>query len=426
MPEMPIALTVHKYPPDSLGGTEIYTWSLARTLIAAGHEVHVFYPLAGVGAGEAQIEREGVHLWRVPLPPTRATENPAAQYWHTFRDTAIEAEFQRFLATVKPSVVHFQHVQGVSARLIALARGRPRIVTLHDYWYFCANSQLVRPDRAVCSGPDWGAKCVDCAVARADLRALRMARPLIGVLFAYRNRYLARLCAEVDLFIAPSRFLRDQYVRHGFPAERIVVLENGLDTARLQYEPDLPLPAPPARPHFGFLGALSWQKGVHVLVDAFNQMPESASLTVYGDKTTFPEYVGRLKAAARHPHIRFAGRLDPRFVGAALRQMDALVVPSLWYENSPVTIQEAFAVGVPVIASRLGALAEKVQDGVTGWLFTAGNSDDLARVLGKLAADPAQLASLRANIRPGPNITEHTQQLVEIYLSLRQTKGNKR
>lgn len=412
---MPIAFTVHKYPPDSLGGTEIYTWSLAQALAAAGQEVHVFYPLAGIAASEAQIERDGVHLWRVPLPPTRATENPAAQYWHTFRDTAIEAEFERFLAAVRPDVVHFQHVQGVSARLIALARGRPRIVTLHDYWYFCANSQLVRPDRSVCSGPDWGAKCVDCAVARADLRALRMARLPLGLLFAYRNRYLARLCAGVDLFVAPSRFLRDQYVRHGFPAERIVVLENGLDTARLQHEPDPPLPVPLTRPHFGFLGALAWQKGVHVLIDAFNQMPQNASLTVYGDETTFPDYVARLKAAARHPHIRFAGRLDPRYVGAALRQMDALIVPSLWYENSPVTIQEAFAVGVPVIASRLGALAEKVQDGVTGRLFAAGDSADLARVLGELTAQPEQLALLRANIRSGPTIEQHAAELLNLY-----------
>ncbi|MEJ5200530.1 MAG: glycosyltransferase, partial [Anaerolineae bacterium] len=241
------------------------------------------------------------------------------------------------------------------------------------------------------------------------------ARLPLGLLFAYRNRYLARLCAGVDLFVAPSRFLRDQYVRHGFPAERIVVLENGLDTARLQHEPDPPLPVPLTRPHFGFLGALAWQKGVHVLIDAFNQMPQNASLTVYGDETTFPDYVARLKAAARHPHIRFAGRLDPRYVGAALRQMDALIVPSLWYENSPVTIQEAFAVGVPVIASRLGALAEKVQDGVTGRLFAAGDSADLARVLTELTAQPEQLALLRANIRPGPTIEQHAAELLNLY-----------
>jgi len=415
---MRIAFTVHKYPPASLGETEIYTWSLARALAAAGHEVHVFYPLASIAAGEARAEQEGVHLWRVPLPTTRATENPAAQYWHTFRDTAIEAEFLRFLAAVDPQIVHFQHVQGVSARLIALARGRPRVVTLHDYWYFCANSQLIRPDRSVCSGPGWGWKCVDCATARADLNALRIARPLLALPFAYRNLYLRRLAAGVDRFVAPSRFLRDQYIRHGFPAERMVVLENGLDMERLRNEPDPPLPPPPARPHFGFLGALAWQKGVHVLVDAFNRMPENASLTIYGDQTTFPEYVAGLKAAARHPHIRFAGRLDPRHVGAALRQMDCLVVPSLWYENSPVTIQEAFAAGVPVIASRLGALAEKVEDGRTGRLFAAGQSDALAQVMQEIIENPAQLSALRAHLQPGPTIEQHGRQLLNLYADL--------
>ena len=84
---MRIAFTVHKYPPEGLGGTEVYTWSLARGLAAAGHDVHVFYPLAGVSAQTARAERDGIHLWRAPLPPHRAAEGPARQYWHTFRDT---------------------------------------------------------------------------------------------------------------------------------------------------------------------------------------------------------------------------------------------------------------------------------------------------------------------------------------------------
>jgi glycosyltransferase involved in cell wall biosynthesis len=415
---MRIAFTVHKYPPESLGGTEIYTWSLARALARVGHQVHVFYPLAGISEDEGRGEREGVQLWRVPLPATRATENPAAQYWHTFRDTAIEAAFQTFLDEVAPAIVHFQHVQGVSARLIALAAGRPRVVTLHDYWYFCANSQLIRPDRSVCDGPGWGGRCVDCATARADLRFLQLVRLLGGLPFAYRNHYLRHLCDQVDLFVAPSRFLRHQYVDQGFPADRIIMLENGLDMQRLQALPDPPLAPPPVRPHFGFLGSLAWQKGVHILIDAFNQLPDEASLTIYGNQAVFPEYVAQLKSAVRHPHIRFAGQLDHRRVGAALRQMDCLVVPSLWYENSPVTIQEAFASGVPVIASRLGALAEKVQDSRTGRLFAAGQSDKLAHILREIVMDPAQLASLRANLRPGPTIEQHVQEVLGHYETL--------
>ena len=118
---MRIAFTVHKFPPESLGGTEVYAWSLAKALAAGGHEMHVFYPLAGLAAEASRVDRDGIHLWRVPLPAGRATEGPVRQYWHTFRDTAIEAAFEIFLDEVQPEIVHFQHVQGVSARLIPLA-----------------------------------------------------------------------------------------------------------------------------------------------------------------------------------------------------------------------------------------------------------------------------------------------------------------
>ena len=412
---MRIAFTVHKFPPENLGGTEVYTWSLARALARDGHDVHIFYPLAGVSPQEARVERDGIHLWRTPLPPDRVTEGPARQYWHTYRDSAIEADFRAFLAETKPDIVHFQHVQGVSARLIALAAGRPRIMTLHDYWYFCANSQLVRPDHRVCDGPKLGWNCVDCATARADLQRLRMLRPLIALPFAYRNAYLRRLVRGIDLFIAPSHFLREQYVRQGFPGERITVLENGLDSARLAPDPDVTLPPPPGRPHFGFLGSLAWQKGVHVLVEAFNHLPARAALTVYGSDNAFPDYAAQVRALARHPNIRFAGALDYQHVGAALQELDCLVVPSVWYENSPLVIQEAFAVGLPVITSRLGALAEKVEDGRTGYLFAPGDSTDLARVLRQIVDQPQRLAELRANVRPGPDMQQHIRQIVALY-----------
>ena len=123
---MRIAFTVHKFPPESLGGTEIYTWSVARALAAQGHAVSVFYPLADVPAAEKRVQRDGVQLWRAPLPADRPRENPVAQYWHTFRDTAIEADFAAFLDEVQPDLIHYQHVQGVSAQLIAAGRGRPR------------------------------------------------------------------------------------------------------------------------------------------------------------------------------------------------------------------------------------------------------------------------------------------------------------
>ncbi len=428
---MRIAFVVHKFPPDSIGGVETYTWSLAQALAELGHEMYVFYPLAGVSASLSRVEQDGVHLWRVPLPASRPHEGPIKQFWHTFRDTAIEAGFRDFLATTQPDVVHVQHVQGVSAELIALAQNWPRIVTLHDYWFFCANSQLLRPDGQVCMGPRWGWNCVDCLTVRQDIRWLRTLRPLVALPLAYRNLYLRRVMDAVPLLLAPSEFLRQQYIAHGFPAERIQQMELGLDVQRLRAFANgssVGL-AKSRRPlgrgselRFGFLGALAPHKGVHVLIQAFNSLPAHASLTIYGSEAAFPDYVAQLRGAAAHPKIHFAGPLPHTQVGEALGQLDCLVVPSVWYENSPMVIQEAYGMGIPVVASRLGALAEKVRDGQTGRLFTAGDSDDLARVLHELIAQPRQLESWRANIRPAPTMKKHASQMLETYQAV--LKGN--
>jgi glycosyltransferase involved in cell wall biosynthesis len=156
---MRIAFTIHKFPPESLGGTEIYAWLLGRALVKLGHEAHVFYPLDGVADDARRIQHDGLHLWRAAGGPFGKPVGPARQYWRTYRNAEIEDEFRRFLAAVQPDIAHFQHVQGVSARLIALAAPRPRVLTLHDYWYFCANSQLIRPDRTICGGPKGGWNC---------------------------------------------------------------------------------------------------------------------------------------------------------------------------------------------------------------------------------------------------------------------------
>jgi glycosyltransferase involved in cell wall biosynthesis len=413
-----IAFVVHKLPPDSLGGVETYTWSLATALAAAGHTVHLFYPRLSAPPEGAGREEAGVHLWGVAGHGSRTGEGAAAQYWHTFRNSAIEAAFEEFLREAQPEVVHFQHVQGVSARLVPLAKGRPRLLTLQDYWFFCFNSQLLRPDQQICSGPRLGWNCVDCATVRPDLRKYRLMRPLIALPLAYRNHYLRNVSRQIDLCLAPSEFLRQQYVRQGFPGERIAVVEYGLDMGRLADAPGSELPPPPGRPHFGFIGSIARHKGVHVLVDAFNRLPATAALTLYGSEAGFPGYAAEVRAMVRHPHIRFAGPLDHRRIGAALRQFDCFVMPSIWYETYGLVIQEAFAAGIPVVASRLGAPAERVKDGVTGRLFAAGDPDDLERVLRELITQPQQLALMAKNVQPGPDINRQGELMVSIYRSL--------
>jgi glycosyltransferase involved in cell wall biosynthesis len=414
---MRIGFVVHKLPPESLGGTEVYTRSLARALAAQGHSVSIFAPSSHVAQPQTLTEADGVAVTRVPLPPSRATENAAAQFWHTVRDRTLEAYFAEYLLQARPDVVHFQHVQGVSARLIELAAGRPRFATLHDYWYFCANSQLVRPDRSPCSGPSAGCRnCVDCATARADLAALRTLRPLVALPLAWRNQMLRAAVAQIDRFFAPSAFLRDFYVGQGFEGARIQVIENGMDLTRLQVGADA---APPTKRglRVGFLGTLAWQKGAHVLVDAFNQLPANvpATLTLHGSGEAFPDYAATLRASVHHPKITLLPPVPYDDVGRVLRTFDVLVVPSLWYENSPLVIQEAYALGIPVIASNLGALTEKVIDGRTGALFAPGDAAALAACLQEVITQPDLLSTWRRQIVPPPAMEEHAAALTAIY-----------
>ncbi len=412
-----ISFVVHKLPPESLGGTEVYTRSLARALAAQGHSVQIFAPSAAVAQTETVVEGDGVEITRAPLPASRSTENPAAQFWHTFRDRTLESHFARFVQQARPDVVHFQHVQGVSARVIELAAGRPRFATLHDYWYFCANSQLVRPDRSPCSGPSAGCRnCVDCATARADLAPLRALRPLVALPLAWRNQLLRAATAHIDHFFAPSAFLRNFYVDQGFDGERIQVIENGMDLTRLRAGAEAPRPPTPGL-RVGFLGTLAWQKGPHVLVDAFNRLPAdtTATLTLHGSADAFPDYAAMLRASIRHPNVTLAGPVRYDDVGRVLRTFDLLVVPSLWYENSPLVIQEAYALGIPVLASDLGALAEKVSDKRTGRLFPAGDAAALATLLNEISAHPDVLSTWRRQIETPPAMEEHAAELVATY-----------
>jgi glycosyltransferase involved in cell wall biosynthesis len=176
-----------------------------------------------------------------------------------------------------------------------------------------------------------------------------------------------------------------------------MTFQNGLDASRLEAGTKEEPASSLSGPHFGFLGSIAWQKGLHVLIEAFNKLPPDVSLTIYGDDTRFPEYASAVKDLVRHPHVRFAGPLDYRHIGDALRQLDFLVVPSLWGETFCMVIQEAQAVGVPVIASNLGAL-NRIRDGEDGRLFEAGNSDDLARVMRDLVEHPEKRDFLAAKL----------------------------
>lgn len=418
---MRVLLVVHQYPPYRLGGTEVYTRNLATELARRGHEPLVYFradlddrPFA------AQEETlEGIRAHRVSAPLTGWRAHPLIEFYRTFCNPALERDFVDFLRREQPDLVHFQHVMALSARLLLLARGLgfPTFLTLHDYWFICANAQLIWPNTQVCQGKAGGLNCARCALARfGGGPQTVLLRPVLAPLFLWRDRMVRRAAWAAARWISPSHFLIGCYQQAGFPADRLTFLENGLDLERLgSYSW---CPTVDGRVRFTFIGSLAWQKGVHVAVEAFREVPaDRARLRIYGSLHTFPDYAARLIERHNPETTEFMGFIPNSEVGSVLAETDYLLVPSLWYENSPVVIQEAFAMGVPVIASRIGAMVEKVHEGQTGWLFTPGDSIALRQLLLQLIHKDLDL--LRPLVLPFPvlSVAEHTERLLNIYES---------
>jgi glycosyltransferase involved in cell wall biosynthesis len=200
-----------------------------------------------------------------------------------------------------------------------------------------------------------------------------------------RKRDLAAARRHVGRFIAPSRFLLERFVAAGFPRERMVQADYGFP--RTDAPPHSPR-APGAPLRVGYVGTLSDYKGVEVFARAIERLEDGVLATIHGHLDWFPEVAERLRAIARNceRRLRLAGPFDPARRDAVLAGLDLLVVPSLWWENSPLTIHEAWQRGVPVLASDRGGMAELLEQG-GGATFTPGDDAALAALLVRAATD---------------------------------------
>jgi len=422
--ELSILFVVHGFPPDTWAGTEVYTLNLALELQRRGHTVSLFVrgPAGDPADPELSVREESVEGLRV-LRLVHRLEH--ARLSESFSKPAVERVFERVLDAEQPDLVHFQHLIHTSVGLVDVARaaGKATVVTCHDYWALCARVQLIRPDGQRCGG-NMGAGCLPCVKDRAPAeiplaRLLGQAAPgpLRGMAEAMRatpgappalrrtaEEYLD-LCereevvpaayAACDLMISPSRYLRGVYLESGhFDPERLIFSENGLRTDHvqaLQKTPD-----PEGRLRFGFVGSLVWYKGVDVLVRAMQRMTaEECVLHVYGDfQPESDEHHAELARLADGAQVEFHGRFDNSKLSEVHAQIDVLVVPSLWVENAPVTIQEAFLTDTPLLVSDIGGMAEYVPDGQNGLQFRVGDDEDLARKMLRLLSEPGLIGDL--------------------------------
>lgn len=243
---------------------------------------------------------------------------------------------------------------------------------------------------------------------------------------ASRLGHIHECCRHVDLFLAPSLFLRDRLVEFGLPTNRIVYLPLGLP-----HRISGPERAPHRPMRIGYIGVLAPHKGVHVLIEAFKQAvrrrPGLASLQIHGSAAWFPDYARQLRADAQGWDIQFCGEFRHVDADALYSGLDVLVVPSLWWENAPLTIREAAMAGIPVIASNLGGMAESIRHFANGLLFEAARADHLADQVVALIDDKELWRRLARAASDPPTIEEHAQAIERHYfelMSARSTRAN--
>jgi glycosyltransferase involved in cell wall biosynthesis len=243
--------------------------------------------------------------------------------------------------------------------------------------------------------------------------AVRQAHALLG-----RKEHLMALLAEADRVVAPSRFLAGIYRGHGLPAEKLLHLPYGIDPERFAGMP--PRKAEPGRPRLdvGYIGSISRHKGVHVLLDALRHVDGAdVHVHLHGRRDSQPGFSEALIDGITDRRVTFHGPFAPAELGQVLSGLDVLAVPSLWYENTPFAVLEALHVGLPVVASDLGGIAEVVTEGSSGMLFPPGDDRRLAALLTQLATDRARLAALRP--QQPPTIAGNVDRLLELYADVR-------
>jgi glycosyltransferase involved in cell wall biosynthesis len=439
---------VSHYAPAYMGGAEVLTETVAKWLVSRGHSVEVICVETINAKSHLSVQTEnraGVVVHRLGLKLAGTGEHLGLRY----RDDALGKWLGQLFLRSRPDLFHSQSSYLLTASTLEAARraGLPTVVTRHDYWFHCPRITLTRSNGERCVGVATPADCTWCVMAErrryklVELAAVKVGRPRrqgeddsgplgwpldanLRTRLLDRRVYLDSVLRGVDQILVLAPLTRDLLLERGFSPERLRLIPSGLDLSDWTG-----LARAPANGtlRIGYLGQVAPHKGVHLLIRAFQQLSPSAKspeLHVHGEETRFPEYSKRLKQlAGDNPRIRFWGRYENREVEAILSGLDVVVVPSTFFETRPVVIMEAFAAGVPVMASRLPNMQYQVRDEVDGLLFEPGDVNDLARQLQRLADDPDLLRRLGRSISPVRTVDQAMAETESVYRLLLANKA---
>lgn len=433
-----IALCVHGYFPEQFYGTAVYVRQLAAAFARLGHVPHILTTRVEADASAPRLAApghvDGVPVSRIVRPASRAVRE-------SFDDPAMAAPIRQALREIEPDVIHAAHFLGLTSSLFSVADelAIPTFATLTDFHSFCHRGTAIDARGRVCAGPDARrANCLGCGLQdRARERpgslglaylASPIARATTAVLLPYltgvlpaavardveavvaRPAHLAQRFRTVKAALVPTRHLAEACARNGLDLP-LVLSPFGVDVPRSPRRDRSPGPL-----KVGFIGQLAPHKGCHRLLEALRgTAPGAVDVEIWGDVHRHPRYARRLKRLAEGRSVAFMGTFEPERIAEILSRFDLLAMPSLWPENAPLTLLQALACKVPVVAFDQPGMTDFVRDGVNGFVVPAGDARGLGRVLRAAAADPRAVDEMRARTHYDRGAMEMAEDALALY-----------
>lgn len=420
---MHILKIIHGYPPNYNAGSEVYSQSICNEL-SKHHRVSVFTREENPYSPDFEVRHEkandNLNFYFV--------NNPQGK--DGYRHKQLDDNFAKLISDIKPDIAHIGHLNHLSTGLVdELNKQKISIVfTLHDFWLMCPRGQFLtrsvgkEHNFQLCSGQQDHKCASDCYRVYFSGNERDEEQDIENWSHWIHQRMIETkaIIDKVDLFIAPSNYLRNRFISDfGVSENKIIFLDYGFPT---EYLTQTEKSKEKTNFTFGYIGTHITSKGVNQLIEAFREIEEPATLKIYGRHNGQSTNALNLLAATSKNKIEFAGEyINQNLADEVFSKVDCIVVPSIWAENSPLVIHEAQSCKVPVITANFGGMKEYVQHKVNGLLFEHRNTNSLKEQLRFAIANPNLLKQfgergyLFSEDGSVPNIQDHCKELVKTY-----------
>ncbi|MCH8875140.1 glycosyltransferase, partial [candidate division KSB1 bacterium] len=380
---------VHDFPPSSFSGTELYTLNLSKELQKLGHDVVILYPVVFKDRELYSFENtvyEGLKIVQFNV------YHPVEQVRSDFFNPQYDRFFEQYLNSHDFDLVHFQHVYGLSASWISVAKnfGLPVFLKIDDMFFFCRQIHLLQNNETHCSGPESIDKCFECVFASKKASPPQEIAEAYRYL-AFRRAYLQEIFRNIDFVHSPSHYLKNACIENDFENDEFKVIPTGIKpfgVLKKKIKED-------GVTRIAFLGNIDARKGILDFLTAIEiyqkECVEEKSKTdlefvIYGHHSNNDLYHEMLARIKNLKNVEYKGGFSPQDRPRVFSEIDLLVMSSIG-ENYPFVLREALAANVPVVATEIAGVPEIIEDGKNGFLYPPGDVEALAAIFLEVSKD---------------------------------------